>query len=1058
MKKPLLHVVPYGRPSAQLLRERISAAKRDDPLAPVTVVVPTNYVGVSTRRALASGELGPITSRGGGVAGLLILTLYRLAELLGAPRLAAAGRRPVSTPVIAAAVRGVLDEGPGMFAPVKDHPSTEEELVRVHRELSEVTPESLEVLAARSGRAAEVVAIHRNVRLRLRERWYEEADLIAAARQAVGEGTPLLDDLGMVIVHLPQDLSLPAAGLVQGVAAVGPVEVIAAFTGAADADADVRRTLRRLGLEAPEHVEVTPPAATAVVSVSDADEEGRSAVARVIAAARDGVALERMALLYPRPEPYARIVHEHLEGAGVAYSGRAVRLPSDRIVGRWLLDLLELPEERYSRPAVMGLLSEAPVLAARGGRIPAGTWERISREAGIVHGRREWLDKLARFAMEQESLADDEAGAEDPREWLADRFRRNGEFARRLRGFVAGFFDELEAAMRMGSWAELTAWCKRMISRYLGGEARRDWWPEEERDAADRVDEALDRLGALDAVEGRTDLRIFRRTLQLELEDDLGRVGEFGLGVLVGTPSAALGVDLDLVIVMGLAEGVFPTRPREDSLLPDRERAAVADELRSRGEQVGVEHRHLLAALAGAGSRVVTFPRGDLRRSVERAPSRWLLDSVEALRSGEPDGDRRALLSRAPWLETVPSFAARVRTVAFPATRQEYGLRALVGDGLHRSVADHRLVRDDERLRRGVELVRGRQADRFTRFDGNLASVRDHITSPAADRPVSASQLEAWLDCPHRYLMEYLLKVAPIENPEELLEITPLEKGTLIHDVLERWLCELLAGDLPPVGEEWPPEARRRLAEIAEQACRDAQERGVTGHPLLWRRDRQRILHDLEQFALRDDARRRELRVTPVGAELPFGMPRTPTAPVTIDLGDGRHIRVRGKVDRVDVASDGTIVVTDYKTGGHSDYRDLSPERPLGDGTRLQLPIYALAVQASDPAVRQVRTEYWFVSSKGEFKRIGYDVTPEVLEELRRTLRVVVDGIERGLFPARPPEPGWQKWTECRYCDPDELGSADRHRDWERLRLLPELRDYVALVAPEVLDGQEVGG
>ncbi|MDQ3932175.1 MAG: PD-(D/E)XK nuclease family protein, partial [Actinomycetota bacterium] len=131
----------------------------------------------------------------------------------------------------------------------------------------------------------------------------------------------------------------------------------------------------------------------------------------------------------------ARIVHEHREGAGVAYSGRAVRPPTDRIVGRWVLDLLELPDERYSRPAVMGLLSEAPVVGNRGRRIPAGSWERISRDAGIVRGRSEWFDKLARFAREQETLADDETAAEDPREWLANSLRRNADDARRLRGF-----------------------------------------------------------------------------------------------------------------------------------------------------------------------------------------------------------------------------------------------------------------------------------------------------------------------------------------------------------------------------------------------------------------------------------------------------------------------------------------------------------------------------------------------------------------------------------------------------------------------------------------------
>jgi len=88
-------VVPtaYGRNASQALRDAVARAKRSDVLAPVTVVVPTNSVGVSARRRLASGELGAVSSAGRGVVGVNFLTVYRLAELLGAAELAAAGRR-----------------------------------------------------------------------------------------------------------------------------------------------------------------------------------------------------------------------------------------------------------------------------------------------------------------------------------------------------------------------------------------------------------------------------------------------------------------------------------------------------------------------------------------------------------------------------------------------------------------------------------------------------------------------------------------------------------------------------------------------------------------------------------------------------------------------------------------------------------------------------------------------------------------------------------------------------------------------------------------------------
>src|SRR4051812_10536400 len=110
--------VRYGRVAVDALRMRIAAIKGDEPLAPVTVLVPSNHVGVATRRLLASGALGPVCGTGIGLAAVSFLTPYRMAELLGAPLLASAGRRPVSTPVIAAALRAALADAPGVFGPV----------------------------------------------------------------------------------------------------------------------------------------------------------------------------------------------------------------------------------------------------------------------------------------------------------------------------------------------------------------------------------------------------------------------------------------------------------------------------------------------------------------------------------------------------------------------------------------------------------------------------------------------------------------------------------------------------------------------------------------------------------------------------------------------------------------------------------------------------------------------------------------------------------------------------------------------------------------------------
>jgi hypothetical protein len=130
---------------------------------------------------------------------------------------------------------------------------------------------------------------------------------------------------------------------------------------------------------------------------------------------------------------------------------------------------------------------------------------------------------------------------------------------------------------------------------------------------------------------------------------------------------------------------------------------------------------------------------------------------------------------------------------------------------------------------RACELLAARAGHEFTRFDGNLGALDDRlqaISPVGADRAISPTRLELWAVCPHAYFMEHVLRVEVVERPEELLSLSALDRGSIIHDVLDRFVAE--AGD--------GPRDRARLREIGEAACADAEARGVTGRRLLWER------------------------------------------------------------------------------------------------------------------------------------------------------------------------------------------------------------------------------
>jgi RecB family exonuclease len=350
-----------------------------------------------------------------------------------------------------------------------------------------------------------------------------------------------------------------------------------------------------------------------------------------------------------------------------------------------------------------------------------------------------------------------------------------------------------------------------------------------------------------------------------------------------------------------------------------------------------------------------------------------------------------------------------------------------------------------------VLVVEARRSDRFTRFDGNLGGLA--VPSPV-DRVMSATRLQRWAACPFDYFMQDVLRVEPVENPEEQLQITPLVRGDLVHRVLERFILDVLdrpVGEQPGPDDPWSVADRARMMEITDELCDEYQAAGLTGRRIFWGRDRAAIHADVQKFLTVDDVRRREERTRPIAAELAFGFDGSELTTVPVTLADGRVLRFRGKADRVDLGDDGTIRIVDYKTGKADDYKGLSEDDPDHRGTKLQLVIYGIAARLHHgDLAAPVHAEYWFVSRKGDFKYIGYPITPEVLERVGATLGTMVTGIEAGVFPNHPDPTvvSSSPWIDCNSCDPDALGITELRGRWDRKRHDPALAAYADLAEP----------
>ena len=580
----------------------------------------------------------------------------------------------------------------------------------------------------------------------------------------------------------------------------------------------------------------------------------------------------------------------------------------------------------------------------------------------------------------------------------------------------------------------------------MGGPEQRRAWPEVEQRAAEKVDAALDRLAGLDAVEAAPGYDVFRRTLALELDDDLGRVGRLGDGILMGHVSLGLGLDLDRVFVCGLAEGTFP-RPGPRRLAPprcrpsrDRRRAPRCGRLASTPTTPACSPRWPpRATSASSCSRAATSgaPPSACRRGSCSTPSR------PSGASGCTPTTSRELARR-----LVRSGAlVRGRHVTGRVPRDRPGVpppRAARALPRGRARRVHELATDDPALAHGLDCATSRASSRFTRFDGNLRAVA--VPSPAAPGvAVSATRLETWARSPHDYLMQQVLGVEIAELPEEVYELSALDRGSLVHETLDEFLREVLArpGGAPAPSVAWTGTDRARLRELAELRFTAAtRRRGSPGGAC----SGTTCAGGSSPTSIASSPRTTPCAGNSGCGRWPpscgSGSPTPPTA-VAIMLSDGRVLRFRGAADRVDRTDDGALWVIDYKTGRAT---SLDPDDPTAGGTRLQLPVYAHAARAAfgqeDTAVGAA---YWFVSTRGEFRWSELELTGSVEARVDEVLRAITDGIEHGVFPCRvdPPDTRPRRWRT--FDDPDMLGTRDRYREWERKRGAPEVAAYVAL-------------
>ena len=820
-------------------------------------------------------------------------------------------------------------------------------------------------------------------------------------------------------------------------------------TGAPDAlpaeDADALARLQQHLFEESAPLGDDPEEAVCVVSAPGESRECVEIARRIHRLADAGTPFDRIAVLLRAPDAYRPHLVEALRRARIpAHFARGAVQPDP--AGRAFLALLACAEEGLSARRFAEYLSLGEVPApSEGGTPPApsprgerwvapdeemvptavaqqlapaeeteapadresptsGTlraprhWERLLVDAAVIGGRERWAHRLAglrnELSLDLEALDDED----DP---LRPRLERDIAALDALREYALPLLDDLAALPERADWGD---WLDRLSA--LATRALR---------RPERVMAVLAELAPMAPVGpvdvGEVQLVLERRLRELASPAPKVRYGS----VFVAPVDEARGLAFDAVFVPGLAEKVFPKKLEEEPILLDAPRRRLGG-LPTREDRLREERLRLRLA-AGAASRqlVLSYPRLDLDQSRPRVPSFYALEA------------KRAATGRLPSFDALARDAERVSNarVGWPAPRDpadaidaaEHDLALLESllakdEEASRGTARY-LLTANAHLGRALRFRARRWHEGWTQADGLLKvsdAAREAIGRHALSaRSFSPTALQNFSSCPYKFFLYAVHRLSPREVPESIEELSPLQRGSLVHDVQFALFQVLRDEGLLPVTEATLPEARAHLDRELDAIAARYEDELAPAIPRVWKDGVDSVRTDLREWLRR--ASLDETGFVPWRFELSFGLagrrddrdPHSRDEAVPLDGG----LQLRGAIDLVERRGDGVLRATDHKTGKER----FKEGAVVAGGEVLQPVLYALAIEQLFPEADVESGRLYYCTTSGNFEERSVPLDARARDSARTVSDVVGQALTEPFLPAAPAE------GACRWCD-----------------------------------------
>lgn len=407
--------------------------------------------------------------------------------------------------------------------------------------------------------------------------------------------------------------------------------------------------------------------------------------------------------------------------------------------------------------------------------------------------------------------------------------------------------------------------------------------------------------------------------------------------VLVGAVDRSRNPELKLAVVLGLNESVFPRRPAPGPLLTVAERT----ELEQRGVRVGLSQNEQLSrerylayiACTRAAERLV-ITCAELDANGQPANPSLFFDQLKQLTGREPE----KFTGETSWRGAEHACELLGPVAAACSEEPPVGVSADDLAALRELAALPVFSTAQEKVRQ----VRAALA---------VATLRADTVDLLYGRELESSvgALEDFAACPFKF---FAARGLGLEERREF-QFDDRDLGSFQHEVLREFHRRLRA-----TGRRWrdvnAAEAQVMVDQIAcdllpgyqggkFQASARAQ---FAAEVVIGRLER--LIGVLVEWM-------RQYEFDPVAAELSFGLEKDGLPAWRVTLSDGRALRLRGRMDRLDVCFRGEeawAAVMDYKSSAH----EFDPTK-LHHGLELQLLAYLCALEAIEEVAAKLEVQ-----------------------------------------------------------------------------------------------------